>query len=134
MEAIPLVMRQRIMALYEQKKSTQEISAALGYCQAAVRRVRQHFRERGTLVPQMHLCGAKGNFTPQRQAKVRDLLLAKPDSTLEELCGQMDIYVAISTMDTWVRKLGFTFKKSRSGPVSRIAPTSPPRGTAGMRT
>ena len=115
MEAIPLVMRRRIMALYEQDKSTTEISATLGYCQAAVRRVRQHFRERGTLVPQLHLCGAMGNFTPPRQAKARDLLLAKPDSTLEELYGQMDIYVAISTMGTWVRKLGFTFIKIAPG-------------------
>jgi transposase len=133
MEAIPMVMRERIIALYAQNKSTQEISEALGYCPAAVRRVRQHLRERGTLVPQTHLCGAKGNFTPERQARVRELLAQKPDRTLEELCRHMDLRVAISTMDVWVRKLGFTFKKSPSGPPNRIVPTSPWRGRTGTR-
>ena len=113
MEAIPVAVRKRIMALYDQGKSTRQIAEALGYCEAAVRRVRQHFRERGTLVPQTHLCGKKGYFTPERQEHLRILVEQKPDATLAELCAQMDIRVAISTMDNWVGKLGFSFKKRR---------------------
>jgi len=67
MEAIPIVVRERIMLLYAQGKSTQQIAGALGYSVAAVRRVRQRFSQRGTLVPQTHLCGSKGRFTPERQ-------------------------------------------------------------------
>ena len=42
-------MRQRILQLYEQGESTAEIAEALGFCVAAVRRVRQQFQARGTL-------------------------------------------------------------------------------------
>ena len=86
MEAIPVIIRQRIIKLYEQGKPTGQIALALGYCAAAVRRVRQHFRERGTLEPCTHLCGRTGKFTPQRQARLQALLLEKPDATLKELC------------------------------------------------
>ena len=114
MRAIPAEVRERILALYQQQKSTRQIADALGYCQAAVRRVRQHFKQRGTIEPATHLCGAKGFFTQDRQERVRQLILEKPDRTLEQLCQAMDRAVAISTMDTWVRKLGFSFKKSPS--------------------
>ncbi len=131
MEAIPVGIRKRIIALYKQDKSTKQIAEALGYCVAAVRRVRQHFRERGTLAPQTHLCGAKGQFTSVRQARVRELVAQKPDATLAELCRQMDIPVAVSTMDTWVNKLGLTFKKSPSAPPSKSGRTWPRGGRFG---
>jgi transposase len=134
MEAIPVSVRERIMKLYDQGKSTRQISEALGYCLAAVRRVRQHFKQRGTLEPQTHRCGRKGYFTRERQQRLRELVQEKPDATLAELCTQMDLPVAVSTMDVWVRKLGFTFKKSPSGPVSRTAPTSPRNALAGTRS
>jgi len=88
-----------------------------------VRRGRQHLRERGTLVPQTHKRGRKGKFTPQRQQRLRDLVAAKPDATLEELIGQMDVGVASSTMHRWLTRLGITLKKSRCMPASRTAPT-----------
>ena len=54
MRAIPLLVRRRILQLYERNKSTREIAEFSGYCVAAVRRVRQQFRQRGTLQPQTH--------------------------------------------------------------------------------
>ncbi len=124
MEAIPVTVRKRIIKMYEQGQSTQRIADAFGYCVAAVRRVRQQFKARGTLEPQTHLCGRKGFFTPARQARVRDLLSEKPDATLAELCASMDRPVAISTMDKWLEKLGFSFKKSRCMPPNNNGPTS----------
>jgi len=137
MRAIPVAVRERILALYQQNKSTRQIADALGYCQAAVRRVRQHFKERGTLEPATHLCGAKGFFTQARQDRVRQLILEMPDRTLEDLCQEMDLPVAVSTMDTWTRKLGFSFKKSPSTPPSktgRMSRQGARVGTANSRT
>ena len=68
MRAIPVPVRERIIRLYEQGKSTQEIAEFSGFCVAAVRRVRQQFKARGTLEPQTHLCGRKTLLTPARQA------------------------------------------------------------------
>ncbi len=124
-------MRRRIIYLYEHGKATREIAAALGYCVAAVRRIRQPFRERGTLVPPTHLRGGQGRFTPRRQHQLRELLVRQSDATLAELAGGMDFHVPVSTLDRWVKKLGFTFKKSPSGRRSRRGPTCWPGGTAG---
>ncbi len=48
MRPIPNPVRERIIMLYEQGKRTEQIASALGYCQPALRRVRQHFNQRGT--------------------------------------------------------------------------------------
>ena len=68
MKAIPVPVRERILHLYDQGKSTCEIATSLGYCVAAVRRVRQHFQARGTLEPQTHRCGRKPLLTARRRA------------------------------------------------------------------
>ena len=76
MKAIPVVVRERILQLYDQGKSTREIAASFGYCVAAVRRVRQHFRARGTLEPQTHRCGRKTLLTESGKARLLELLAA----------------------------------------------------------
>jgi transposase len=68
-KAIPVVVREGILKLYDQGKSTDEIAASFGYCVAAVRRVRQHFKARGTLEPQTHRCGRKSLLTEARKTR-----------------------------------------------------------------
>jgi len=105
-------MRQRIIHLYEQGKSTREISEFLGFCVAAVRRVRQQFKHRGTLQPQTHLCGRKTLLTAKRQTRLQQLVAEQPDATLAELGARMDRPFRTSTMDLWLHKLGWTYKKN----------------------
>lgn len=115
MEAIPLATREKIIALYAQGRTTRDIALDTGFCLAAVRRVRQHFHERGTLVPQTHKCGRKGYLTPERQQLLRSLRAVHPDATLAELCRHMDIPIALSTMDAWLKKLGLPLATQRRG-------------------
>jgi transposase len=123
MRAIPLPVRQRIIQLYEQGKSTRDISEFFGFCVAAVRRVRQQFKQRGTLQPQTHLCGRKTLLTARRKVRLQKLVAAQPDATLAELGARMDRPFRTSTMDLWLRKLGLTYKKNaarrRAGPPRR---------------
>ena len=112
MRAIPLPSRQRIIQLYEQGKSTREISDFFGFCVAAVRRVRQQFKQRGTLQPQTHLCGRKTLLTAVRKARLQALVTVQPDATLAELGARMDRPFRTSTMDLWLRKLNLTYKKN----------------------
>ena len=77
MRAIPVPLRQRILELYERGKSTREIAEYSGFCVAAVRRVRQQFRQRGTLDPQTHLCGRK--TLPSALARNDPRLLIRSD-------------------------------------------------------
>jgi transposase len=110
MKAIPIAVRERILKLYDQGHSTVEIAASFGYCVAAVRRVRQQFGLRGTLVPQTHLCGRKSLLTPARQARLLKLLAKRPDATLAELGAAF--HRPTSTMDLWLARLGWSRKKN----------------------
>ena len=110
MKAIPVVVRERILKLYDQGKSTGEIAASFGYCVAAVRRVRQHFKARGTLEPQTHRCGRKSLLTEPRQERLLRLLARQPDATLAELGAQLER--PTSTIDLWLNRLGWSCKKN----------------------
>src|SRR3974377_289682 len=110
MKAIPVAVRERIVHLYDQGKSTGEIAASLGYCVAAVRRVRQQFKERGTLEPQTHLCGRKTLLNPRRQKRLEDLVAQQPDATLAELGAHLRR--PTSTIDLWLSRLGLSCKKN----------------------
>ncbi|MBI1176286.1 hypothetical protein GC207_02480 [bacterium] len=118
MKAIPVAVRERILKLYEQGKDTREIATSLGYCVAAVRRVRQHFRQRGTLEPLTHRCGRKTLLTEARQARLERLLAQRPDATLAELGAQFKR--PTSTIDLWLNRLGWSCKKNaaRRGAVA----------------
>lgn len=110
MKAIPVAVRERIIALYDQGKGTAEIAASFGYCVAAVRRVRQHFKARGSLEPQTHRCGRKTLLTESRQARLLRLLERRPDATLAELGAQLER--PTSTIDLWLNRLGWSWKKN----------------------
>jgi transposase len=131
MRAIAVPLRQRILELYEQGKSTREIAQFAGFCVAAVRRVRQQFRERRTLEPRTHQCGRKTLLTEARKQQLQELLSAQPDATLAELGARLDRPFRTSTIDLWLRRLGWKLKKNsgrrrtrparRSGKKKRLA-------------
>jgi transposase len=112
MRAIPMLVRQRIIQLYERGKSTRDLAGFFGFCVAAVRRVRQQFKQRGTLQPRICLCGRKTLLTAGRKARLQQLVAAQPDATLAELGARLDRRFGTSTIDLWLRKLGLTYKKN----------------------
>ena len=132
MKAIPMAVRERILHLYEAGKSTGEIATSLGYCVAAVRRVRQHFKQRGTVEPQTHLCGRKTLLTAARKGRLQALLAKRPDATLAELGAKLGR--PTSTIDLWLGRLGLSRKKNaarrravtarRGGAQATVAGTS----------
>jgi len=133
-KAIPVAVRERIIQLYGQGKGTAEIAASFGYCVAAVRRIRQHFKERGTLKPQTHRCGRKTLLTDSRKARLFQLLERRPDATLAELGAPLKR--PTSTIDLWLTRLGWSCKKKRCTPANSRDPTwwsNEPNGHSGWR-
>lgn len=136
MKAIPVAIRERIVKLYDQGKGTTEIAASFGYCVAAVRRVRQHFKARRTLQPQTHRCGRKTLLTAARKARLLQRLEQQPDATLAELAAPFKR--PTSTLDLWLTRLGWSCKKNaarqraiaarRGGAKKAVAPTAGGRG------
>ncbi len=112
MTPIPVPARQRILQLYERGKSTREIAQFFGFCVAAVRRVRQQFRQRGTLEPRTHRSGRRTLLTLERKQRLEELLSKQPDATLAELGARMDRPFRTSIMDAWLGKLGWRYKKN----------------------
>jgi transposase len=96
---------------------------------AAVRRVRQQFKERGRVDPQTHLCGRKTLLTSAREARLPKLVAVQPDATLAELGSRLDRTFRTSTVDLWLRKLGLSYKKNagrgRAKPPGRGRKTGP---------
>jgi transposase len=127
-----LRIRKRIVELYEQKFSTQQIAELLGACKAGVRRVRQHFRERGTVVPLPKNRGRKPKLTGEIEAQIRSHIAAHPDATREELKTALGLSVSLQTISKWLKKLKLPLKKSRCTLPSRTGPTwqlAAPSGT-----
>jgi transposase len=77
-----------------------------------VRRVRQQFRERGTLPPQTHRCERKTLLTEERKQRLPELLAAPPDATLAELGSRLERAFRTSTIDLWLQRLGWRLKKT----------------------
>jgi transposase len=133
MRAIPIPLRKRILELYQSGRSTREIAQFSGFCIAAVRRVRQQFRERRTLEPRTYLCGRKTLLSEERKQRLHQLLSGQPDATLAELGAGLDRPFRTSTIDLWLRRRGWKFKKLWPPPNKNV-PTSPKKGRAGMRS
>ena len=112
MTPIPVPMRRRILQLYEKGKSTREIAQVFGFCVAAVRRVRQQFQQRGTLEPRTRRSGRRALLTKERKQRLEKLLSEQPDATLAELGARLDRPFRTSTVDLWLRRLGWRYKKN----------------------
>jgi transposase len=121
MTPIPVPVRQRIVQLYERGKSTREIAQYCGFCVAAVRRVRQQFQQRGTLEPRTHRSGRRTLLTPDRRQRLEQLLAEHPDATLAELGSGLDRRFRTSTIDLWLGKLGWKYKKNSGRRRTRTA-------------
>src|SRR5229473_1878738 len=123
MTPIPVPMRRRILQLYERGKGTREMAQFFGFCVAAVRRVRQQFQQRGTLEPRTHLSGRRTLLTKERKLRLQELLSKQPDATLAELGARLDRPFRTSTIDVWLRQLGWRYKKNsgrgRTKPTGR---------------
>ena len=75
-----------------------------------MRRVRQRFKERGTLEPQTHRGGRKTLLTESGKVRLLRLLEQRPDATLAELGASFKR--PPSTLDQWLTRLGWSGKKN----------------------
>jgi len=62
---------------------------------------------------------------------MKTLLGRKPDPTLKELRAAMQLHCTLSAIHYALEKLGLTYKKRPSAPVSRTVRTSPGRAGSG---
>lgn len=131
MARYPAMVRRRIIELYEAAYSTSEIAEVFGVCESGVRRVRQHYRERGTLDPLPRTCGRRPILTDEVGQRIRAHIAAHPDATRQELRCALGLTVSLQSISKWFRRLGLPLKKSRCTPANRTGPTSPSDARSG---
>lgn len=116
-------MRERIVAMYAEGKSTEQTAAAMGTGRPGTRRVRQYLRERGTLEPRAGKTGHAGGLTPEVERRLRDRVGAEPGATRQTLRGRPGVTADVRTVGRWLAKAGLALEKSRPAPPGRTAPT-----------
>lgn len=112
--------RARVLAAYQRGMSTKQIADAFGVCPAWARRVKQRHREHGE-TEHRPMGGAR--LVKIDRVRLAELVRARPDATLAELREELGVVCALSALWAALDKLGFSFKKRRSMPPSRTAPT-----------
>lgn len=123
-------LRDRVLAAYDRGVPTQQIAEMFQVSKAWARRIKQRRRETGETVARR--MGGPGVIKVDR-TRLSELVREDPDATLMELRERMGVACAISTICVALRKIGFTFKKRRSTPRSRIGRTSSNAARSGVR-
>lgn len=128
MKAYSMDLRQRVIDDCDAGLPTKAVAQKYSVSPAWVRRLKQHRRERGDIVPRTGGGFRSRKIDPDR---LRELVEAQPDATLEELRQRLDVGCSAWAVGKTLRKLGMTFKKRPSTPPSRTGPTSPRDANAG---
>jgi transposase len=113
-------LRDRILSAYDRGMKTAQIAEVFEVSPAWARRVKQTRRETGRIRPLR-----PGGKRPPKidRARLAQLVQAQPDATLKELRERLGVRCALSSLCTALKKMKLSFKKSRSTPRSRTAPT-----------
>lgn len=96
-----------------------------------VKKLLQQRRRIGNHHPQHHRSGSKPRIVASHRQQMRTLLARKPDLPLKELRAATGLACTLPAIHYVLAKLGLTYKKRRSAPVNKTAPTSDKPGRRG---
>jgi transposase len=122
MKAYSMDLRERVMAACDAGRPTQQVATLFNVSPAWVRRLKQHRRERGDIVPR-NGGGSRGRKIDR--TRLAELVQEQPDATLVQLRDRLGVNVTPWAICKALKELKLTFKKSPSTPPSRTGRTSP---------
>ena len=125
MKAYSIDLRERVLAACKDAP-TKQVAKRFAVSSAWVRRLKQHLRERGAILPRTG-GGSRGRKIHRNQ--LAQLVKEQPDATLVELRDRLvaagGVKVTPWAISKALRELQLSFKKSRSMPPSRTGGMSP---------
>jgi len=130
MRAYSIDLRERVLTDCDAGLGTRAVAAKYAVSESWVRRLKQRRREDGSIEPRTATPGPKPALAPHAD-RLRQLAWDHPGLTAAEYRDRLGARVSPLTVWRMLRRLGLTFKKSRSGRPSRTARTSPPGGRRG---
>jgi transposase len=104
-------------------RSPHEVARIFGVSPSCVIKLMQRFRETGE-VRSAKFGGYKKPVLAEHEAKVRELVAARPDMTISELASALaalGVKVGRSSVYRFLRRLGLTFKKNSARRRTRAA-------------
>lgn len=132
MRTLSLDLRQRILDSYDKDEGTRdEIARRFRVSLGMVKKLLQQRRRTGDIAPRHRFAGRKPMIVATHRRQIRSFLAKKNDLTLRELRGALGLRCSVQALHVVLRKMELTYKKRRSMPVNRTAPTSPGHGGAG---
>ena len=132
MRTLSLDLRERILLSYDREEGTRaEIAERFRVSLGMVKKLLQQRRRTGDIAPRHHFAGRKPMIVGVHQGQLRALLARKNDLTLKELRAATGLRCSLQAINVVLGKMGLTYKKRRSVPVSKTGQTSPGRGAAG---
>jgi transposase len=121
MKAYSMDLRERVIAACDRGELTKSVARTFGVSPAWVRRLKQHRRERGDIIPRL---GGGSRGCKIDRDRLAELVHQQPDATLAELRSQLGVAVALWSICRALKQLKLSYKKSRFTPASGIARTS----------
>ena len=137
MDAYSLDLRTRVLAACDAGKKTKQVAEQFSVSPAWVRRLKQRRREDGSIAPRP-IPGGKPKLDASQRARLSDFVQQKPDATLAELrqrlAEELQVRISIGALWETLRRMNFTFKKSRRMRMSSPGTTFRPSDNAGMNS
>ncbi len=132
MRTLSLDLRERILASYDHQEGTrEEVAGRYRVSLGMVKKLLQQRRRTGDIAPRHRYSGRKPLILASHHRQMQVLLGRKPDLTLEELRTAVALSCTLPAIHYALKKLGLTYKKRHSGPVSKTVRTSRGRVGAG---
>jgi transposase len=135
MRTLSLDLRERILSTYDRKEGTRlEIAARYRVSLGMVKKLLQQRRRTGDIRPCHYRSGRKPMILPGHEQQMRALLGRKPDLTLQELRQAVALNCTLPAIHYALERMGLTYKKRHSVPVSRTGRTLRGHGASGSAT
>lgn len=126
MRTISLDLRERILTSYDHQEGTrEEIACRFRVSLGMVKKLLQQRRRTGDIRPRHRYSGRKPMIVEVHQRQLRALLSRKPDMTLKELRQAVALPCTLPAIHYTLAKMGLTYKKRHSEPVSKTVRISP---------
>ncbi len=120
MKPYSIDLRERVMAAYDAGRQTREVAKTYNVSPAWARRLKQHKRERGDIIPRI---GGGGQTPKVDPVRLSQLVNQKPDATLAELRESLKVDCAPWTI---CRALHFRFEFATYKKVDSCCRAGPP--------
>jgi transposase len=140
MKAYSLDFREKIIDVYfTERESVRKLAKRFGVAKSFIETLLKRLRETGDILPKPHGGGPQPKLNEEQLKRVKALVEADNDATLDELrerlAAETSVSISRSTMGRVLQKLGLTRKKKHCTPLrQRVHGCNKPELTIGSRS